>query len=242
MPHQLAALFSVLLTAVLMSAAPVRAAELRAVIPDTAPYGFTRDGQPAGLAVELARALAAGAGCTVRLTMAPRASALRALNSGTADMTLLVGGPDTGHGLTNLGPAASSRFAVIGRSGTRLRTPGDLRGKTVATVRGAPEDPRLSTRGGVVVKPVADSTRCLKLLLAGQVDGAAGERLTLLQAAEALHLPPKALGDPLLLSPVPVDLVVSAGLDAILTARLTATLKRLTENGALQIIAGRYGL
>jgi ABC-type amino acid transport substrate-binding protein len=164
-----------------------------------------QDGEPAGLACEAALALAAGAGFEPATVLVSRAEALRRLASGEADMAVMTGGPPSGAAITNLGPVAVSRFIVLGRAGTALRTPRDLPGKTVATVRGAPEDPALSTRCGVAVLPVANAANGLKLLLAGRVDAVAGERLVLLQAAAAMNLPAKpslrnqrrpACGDP----------------------------------------------
>ncbi len=240
-PYPLLLVWAVL-TCLLLTALPVQAEPLRIAAVDTAPYGFMQDGKPTGLAYEAALTLAAGAGFEPSIVLVSRAEALRRLASGEADMAVMPGGPPSDGAITNLGPVAVSGFIVLGRTGTALRTPRDLPGKTVATVRGAPEDPALSTRCGVAVLPVANATRGLKLLLAGRVDAAAGDRLVLLHAAAAMNLPPKTLGDPLPLSEVSVDLLAATHLEPKTTARLARTLARLTADGTLETISARYGL
>jgi polar amino acid transport system substrate-binding protein len=230
------------LACLLLAALPVRAEPLRIAAVDTAPYGFMQDGEPAGLACEAALALAAGAGFEPATVLVSRAEALRRLASGEADMAVMTGGPPSDAAITNLGPVAVSSFIVLGRAGTALRTPRDLPGKTVATVRGAPEDPALSTRCGVAVLPVANAANGLKLLLAGRVDAVAGERLVLLQAAAAMNLPAKPLGDPLPLSEISVDLLAATHLEPEAAARLARTLARLAADGTLETISARYGL
>lgn len=224
---------------------PARADEvgvLRLAVVDMAPYGFVHNGEPAGLAVELGAALAAGAGGEASATLYSRREALRALAQGEADMAVLPGGPPPGRGVVNAGPLLESHYAAIARSGTPLRSRHDLAGKTVAVVRDEPGDPLLSTRHGVALLPVTSLSRGLKLLLAGQVDAVAAERLALLHAVDALHLPDRALGAPLPLSPVRVDLLLSPTLDPGLARRLDEARQLLTEREDFRAIAARYGL
>ncbi|ADU61385.1 MAG: transporter substrate-binding domain-containing protein [Pseudodesulfovibrio sp.] len=215
---------------------------LRIAVVDSAPYGFAQGGQPAGLSSELGLALAAGAGCESTATLLSRADALRALAAGKADMAVMPGGPGSDKAVVSLGPLLHSRFAAIGRAGTPLRSRDDLRGKTVAVVRGDPRDPLLSTRHGVALLPVPNATRGLKLLVAGQVEFVAGEWLSLLHAVDAMHLPARIFGSPLLLSPVSVDLLVPASLDQESAARLAQALERLEARESFRAIAARYGL
>ncbi|WP_285906737.1 substrate-binding periplasmic protein [Pseudodesulfovibrio pelocollis] len=215
---------------------------LRLAVADMAPYGFVHNGEPAGLAVELGAALAAGAGGEASATLYSRREALRALAQGEADMAVLPGGPPPGRGVVNAGPLLESYYAAIARSGTPLRSRHDLAGKTVAVVRDEPGDPLLSTRHGVALLPVTSLSRGLKLLLAGQVDAVAAERLALLHAVDALHLPDRALGAPLPLSPVRVDLLLSPTLDPGLARRLDEARQLLTEREDFRAIAARYGL
>jgi polar amino acid transport system substrate-binding protein len=241
-PYPLHLACAVLACLLLATAVPVHAETLRIAALNTAPYGFMQDGEPAGLACETALALAAGAGFEPATVLVSRAEALRRLASGEADMAVMPGGPPSDGTITNLGPVAVSGFIVLGRAGTALRTPRDLPGKTVATVRGAPEDPALSTRCGVAVLPVANAANCLKLLLAGRVDAAAGDRLVLLHAATAMDLPAKTLGDPLTLSGVNVNLLAATSLEPETAARLARALARLAADGTLDTISARYGL
>jgi ABC-type amino acid transport substrate-binding protein len=215
---------------------------LRLAVIDTAPYGFMAGGEPAGLGCELGLALAAGAGGRAETTLRSRADALRALARGEADMAVMPGGPATDRAVANAGALLESRHAVVGRVATPLRSQDDLPGKTVAVVRGEPRDPLLATRHGVALLPVPDLARALKLLLAGRVDGVAGERLALLHAADAMHLPARTLGQPLLLSPVSIDLLVPAALPPETARRLSKAARRLGELGTFRTIAARYGL
>ncbi|MUM77240.1 transporter substrate-binding domain-containing protein [Pseudodesulfovibrio sp. F-1] len=224
---------------------PVRADEarvLRLAVVDMAPYGFVHNGEPAGLGLELGELLAAGAGAGTTATLSSRRQILQALARGEADMAVLPGGPPPGRGAVNAGPLLQSQFAAIARSGTPLRSRHDLAGKTVAVVRDEPGDPLLSTRQGVALLPVPDLSRGLKLLLAGKVDAVAAERLALLHAVDALHLPARALGSPLPLSPVRVDLLLSPTLSPALLQRLDQARQVLTEREDFRATAARYGL
>lgn len=244
MPRQHAPTTACLLLACLLLAlnGHAQAGSLRIAVVDTAPYGFAQGRQPAGLSSELGLALAAGADCESTTTLLSRADALRALATGRADMAVMPGGPGSDKAVVSLGPLLHSRFAAIARAGTPLRSRDDLRGKTVAVVRGEPRDPLLSTRHGVALLPVSSADRGLKLLVAGQVDAAAGEWLSLLHAVDAMHLPARTFGSPLPLSPVSVDLLVPAALAPETAARLTRTMELLKAGEAFRVIAARYGL
>jgi len=215
---------------------------LRLAVVDMAPYGFVHNGEPAGLGLELGALLAAGAGAEATATLSSRREVLQALARGEADMAVLPGGPPPGRGVVNAGPLLQSQFAAIARRATPLRSRHDLAGKTVAVVRDEPGDPLLSTRHGVALLPVPSLSRALKLLLAGQVDAVAAERLSLLHAVDALHLPARALGSPLPLSPVHVDLLLSPTLDPDLLHRLDHARQVLAEREDFRAIAARYGL
>lgn len=207
------------------------------------PYGYMEGGRPTGLVYEVVNAVAIEAGYTSVNTIVPLARAVKSLEEGTSDLTLMFPNPAIEEVAMNLGPLLPMEAVVLGRAGVALRSFKDVRGKIVATVRGAQYDERISKKNGVIVYPTESYCQSLKMLVAKRVDFAAGPKLGLLHSARGMSIPKRALGKPLVLSVVQGSLFLSLkNATPEKRQRLTEAMARLRKNGTIDAFLEKYSL
>lgn len=173
---------------------------LNIVTLDLPPYGYVEKGVRMGLNYDLGNELARAAGLEPENRIVPLARGIEDISSGRADIIIMFPNPEINSYGVNLGEVLPMETVIVGRAGTVLRTLRDVRGKTLATVRGAKYDDRVSKKSGIILYPTDSYEQSLKMLLAGRVDAVIGPNLGLYSTARKMNVPKQALCEPLVLS------------------------------------------
>lgn len=224
-----------------MIATPAMAESLRIVTLNLPPYGYIEKGVDKGLCYEMANALAQEAGFEPDNKIVPLARGIADIAEGRADIIIMFPNPKIEANANNLGLILSMETVIIGKAGG-LRTLRDIRGKTVATIRGALYDDRVSKKNGVVLYPTASYSQSLKMLLSGRVDAVIGPKLGLYYVARKMKIPKQALDNPLVLASARGCVFVSRFTPHPIVERVTEALERMQQNGQIEKIVKEYSL
>ena len=222
---------------------PVFAKVLHIATIALAPYGYTENGQSTGLNYELANAIAKEAGYTPDNSIVPLVRATHYIKAGKMDVVIMFPTPFIATHADNLGLVLPMETVVLSRTDTTIKALKDLTGKTIATVRDAKYDDRISKMKGIHLYPTRNYTQSLKLLLSRRVDAVIGPILGLSYTARKNNFPRQVFGTPFILSTAQGNLFLSKkSSSADKKQRLSNALKRLRENGTMQKILSKYRL
>jgi len=210
------------------------AGELHIVNLALAPYSYEEDGKMTGLVHDLGNALAEEAGLTPRNRPVRVVRAVEEIGLGRADMVLMLPTGAIEKVADNLGPIFPMETIVLGRSGSGCRSVEDLRGKTVASVRGARYDNRISPGNGIAIYSTTCYLHSLKLLQGNRVDAVVGPGLGLMYTIRENGLSRDRFGEPFVLNVNNVCVFLSRKAAPEMAGRLRAALARLKSTGAVQ--------
>ena len=228
---------------VILCASNAMAQTLNVITLALAPYGFTQNHKETGLAYEIGSLLAQEAGYTPNNTIAPLSRSVNDLSTGSAEITIMLPTPEVERIATQIGPVLSVESVVIGRAGTPMRNFSQIRGMTLAAVRGAKYDDRLNKSNGIITYPVESYEQGLKMLMAKRVDGMIGPKLGLFHTAQKMGLPKRSFGTPLILSSTDAVLFISnMTVTPEKIRRLQDALKRLQQNDRIKSLIEKYSL
>jgi len=228
--------------ALVLLATPAAAESLRIITVSLAPYGYLEHGRIVGLSHEVGMAIAQETGYEPSEILGSLSRGVHDLSTGEGDILIMIPTSEVEGVGINLGPMASVEIVAMGRVRQPLRSVEDVRGKTVAVVRKARYDERMSKANGMNEFPVDDYAYSLKMLMAQRVDFVLGPRLGLFSAARQLKLPRKAFGKPLMLATMQACLFVSPHASLEKIEKIKQARNRLLENGAIQQILDKYYL
>ncbi|QJB56219.1 transporter substrate-binding domain-containing protein [Pseudodesulfovibrio sp. zrk46] len=235
--------YIMVLGVLVFSAATAMAESLRITTVGLPPYGYKDKGEFVGMSYEIGNALAEKSGYEPNNKLAPLARAVNDLASGTTDVVIMFPTPNVERVAHSVGTVMNVQCVVLARSETVLRSERDLRGKTLASVRGALYDSGACKRNGVILQPVENYEQGVKMLLARRVDGVIGPRLGLLYTVEKMRLPPKAFGKPFVVTTTPACLFLSTKSDSPeMRDRLAKALEVLGSDGTIKNIVSKYSL
>jgi len=207
------------------------------------PYGYSEKGQPKGLTYELGNAIATEAGLTPTNSILPFARAMEEIALGKVDAIIMFPNPTIDSCAENLGLVLPMETIILGRAGTPLRSLRDVRGKTLATIRGAKYDDRISKKNGIILYPTDSYSQSLKMLLAKRVDAVVGPKMGLYFTAKRDAIPKRALGAPLVLSVAKGCFFLSNKVsDGQIRQRLIEAIERLKKNGTINALSAKYAL
>lgn len=221
-------------------AVPAESGELRIMDLALAPYSYEEDGRVRGLLHDLGDALAREAGMTPRGRLVRLVRAVEELSMGRADLVLMLPTEAVMKVADDLGPIFGLETVAIGRRGANFRTVEALRGRTVAAIRGARYDARISAENGIIVSPAQNYLHAFKMLLGNRVDAVIGPRFGLMFTVREAGLPADRFDEPLSLSTVQVCVFVAKRSGPELAERLRKALARLRSNGTVEAVLARY--
>lgn len=152
-----------------------RLPQCRAGIIDIAPWGRTSErGQPEGVFVDVCRALGAEIADVTRLELMPLRRVIAELAAGNIDFTVMLESAELEAVAEPIGLVRSLDIIAIPRLGLSLTDRGDLRGRTVATLRGTTYDAALDLDPRVHKLAVTSPDQQLAMLRAGRIDAVVG--------------------------------------------------------------------
>jgi ABC-type amino acid transport substrate-binding protein len=214
--------------------------ELHIVSLALSPYSYELDGKLTGLVFDLGNALAEEAGLTAQNRQVRVLRAVEEIALGRADMVLMLPTSAIEKVADNLGPILPMETIALGRRGADFRSVEELRGKTVASVRGTRYDERISPENGITIYQTTNYLHSLKLLLGNRVDAVAGPRFGLMYTIRENGLPPERFGAPLLLNTNEVCVFLSRKVDQEVAWRLQEAMVRMELEGKTERIRFSY--
>lgn len=226
----------VLGTAYAQSAQVSRSIEIRTIgIP---PYGIEDDVAPSGVYYDIANRVAVGAGYQAHNYIYPYARIVNELKSGSCDMTIMFRYPELEDHVTYIAPLPSLRTAVIGIEGSSYGSIADLRGKTIAYLRGAAFSNAVDADSGIFSQATDDFDQGMRMLKFGRVDAIIGPLAPIQRAAQNAGI---KLGTPLIVAErTPWIQISNKSLDRISADQLMQVFGDITKSGELAMIRQKY--
>ncbi|MBI9078575.1 MAG: transporter substrate-binding domain-containing protein [Pseudodesulfovibrio sp.] len=225
---------------VMLAVSPAWADTLRIVTVSLPPYGYTDKGKDTGLSYELCNLIAHQAGFESENRIVPLSRAMEDIATNKADMILMLTNPKISTCATHLGQLLDVETIILGRADSRYRSLKDVRGKTVATVRDAKYDARISKENGFILYPTTNYSQSLKMLLAKRVDAIIGPKLGLYYTARMNNYPRQAFGDPLILSTTKASIFISDKTTDNVSKRISAAMTKIRNNGSAHRLMEEY--
>ncbi len=220
-------------------AAPVssQAAEapLIADIIDIPPWGLrSADGRPAGVYADLMQMLAERSGCPLQLRLVPILRSIVDIGHNVSHLTMMLDRKDMNDAGLLLGTVTQLPVQVWLPLGSAVRRPEQLRGHTVAVLRGPTYHEGVQNDAAIAKWPVSSPRQQLEMLRSGRVDAALGVEQNFLVAARAMGLGADSFAPPLQLGGREVRLWLAPGRAGHRChARLVQALQSLRQDGSI---------
>lgn len=234
------------LGALALGAQPARANKpdrpLRAVALAIAPYGaIDAEGRKSGLFVEAFELIARGSRRQIEVTVAPYARAIAMLRSGAADLMIATSNSTVAEAAEPMGMLWSAEIIVIARAGIRLDGQGDLRGRTVGTLRGSDYGAAFLDAREYRKHEITDQVQGMRLLLEGRIDASIGTRLAIFHAMRQLGVPRSRFGSSIAVQSREIHLHLGHhSADEALAKELRHVVQELRSSGRAEALMAKY--
>jgi ABC-type amino acid transport substrate-binding protein len=203
------------------------------------PYGIEgQDKTVSGSNHDIAELIAAKTGLSFSYRLEPLARLISDLKAGKLDLMIMIPGDE-------MKPFAVAEImptntVVLPKPGSVLAQYADLKGKTIATLRGGNYDPRLAGDEDVKRYEVDSYLLGLRMAKSGRVDGMIGPDFGLYYQVKIEGMTRDEFGSPLVLNTRTLTLLGSKSIPPELAATLKAAVEELRRSGALSAAADRY--
>jgi ABC-type amino acid transport substrate-binding protein len=203
------------------------------------PYGFEReDKSVSGSNHDIAELIAAKAGLTFTYRLEPLARLISDLQAGRLDLVIMFPGEQTKQfAIAEIMP---NNTVVLPKLGNSYLQYADLKGKTIAGLRGAVYDQRFASDGDVVKYDVDSYAMGLRMTRGGRVDGMIGPDFGLYYQMGLDGTKREEFGPPLVLNTRMLCLLGSRTITPEVAARLKAAVEDLRSSGAIAAAAAKY--
>ena len=167
---------------------------------DFAPLSYLENGEPAGIDVDVAKAIAKAMGREVRISLMAWSDAREGVLSGKADALIDLSIEEERESDWEFTTALfDHRFTLFVRqTDLSIRGVGDVAGRRVGAAPGGSAASELTRRGGITLVPFANYSEALDLLQRGEVDAIAGETSVLAHAVWRKGLGITPVGEPII--------------------------------------------
>jgi ABC-type amino acid transport substrate-binding protein len=239
MPSRLGCLVAAIGLAVSLSNPASAAEPLSFGILSAPPYGIERaDKTVSGSNHDIAELIAAKAGLAFSYRLEPLARLISDLKASKLDLMIMIPGDEMKpFAVAEIMPANT---VVLPKPGSSLAQYADLKGKTIATLRGANYDPRLAVDEDVKRYEVDSYVLGLRMAKAGRVDGMIGPDFGLYYQVKVDGMKLGEFGSPLVLNTRTLTLLGSKSITPELAATIKAAVEELRRSGALSAAADKY--
>lgn len=229
-------------TLVVLSATPAMSDHLRILTLEQAPYGYMENGSPTGLLYDIGNAIAEEAGLAAENRFVKLERGIEEISLGRADIFIIFPNPNILAVAENLGSVLPLETVILGRSGVDFSSIGDLAGKSVASLRGAQYDARLSQMETVTVLPIKSYVNGLKMVANKRADAIVGPIYGLESSMKANGLSRDLFGTPLVLHVLHANVYYSVHGDAERASKVRAAIAHLKRDGIIQALLAKYAL
>jgi polar amino acid transport system substrate-binding protein len=204
------------------------------------PYGLERaDKSVSGSNHDIAELIAAKVGLTLDYRLEPLARLIGDIKVGNLDLMIMIPGGE------ELKPFAvaeimPSNSVVLTKAGSSIAQYADLKGKTVAVLRGAVYDQRFASDDDIKKYEVDSYAIGLRMTKGGRVDGMIGPDFGLHYQIMLEGMKRDEFAAPLVLNTRMLTLLGSKSIPPELAAKLKAAVEELSSSGAIAAAAAKY--
>lgn len=205
------------------------------------PYGIQNEHNPGGIYYDIANLIAANAGFQSNNYLYPYARIVSELKSGQTDMTIMFKYKELEGHVAYIAPLPALKTVVVGLEGSDIRSIQDLKGKTLAYLRGARFSDAIDSDAAINKQYTRDFLQGAQMLVFGRVDAIVGPLDPILSAIAQIEQGQFALGEPLVVSErTPWLQVANTSVDRLDPLRLRAMLLDIVESGKFEAIRDKY--
>jgi ABC-type amino acid transport substrate-binding protein len=204
------------------------------------PYGLERpDKTVSGSNHDIAELIAAKVGLTFDYRLEPLARLINDLKAGKLDLMIMIPNDETKQqfGVAEIMP---SNTVVLTKAGSSIAQFADLKGKTIAVLRGANYDQRFASDDDIKKYEVDSYAIGLRMTEGGRVDGMIGPDFGLYYQIVLEGMKRGEFGAPLILNTRTLHLLGSKSITPELAAKLKAAVEELRSSGAIAAAAAKY--
>jgi ABC-type amino acid transport substrate-binding protein len=240
MPSRLGYLIAAIGLAVRLSHPASAAEPLSFGVLAAPPYGLERaDKTVSGSNHDIAELIAAKVGLTFDYRLEPLARLISDLKISKLDLMIMIPNDETKQqfGLAEIMP---SNTVVVTKAGSSIAQYADLKGKTVAVLRGANYDQRFASDDEIKKYEVDSYAIGLRMTKGGRVDGMIGPDLGLYYQIMLEGMKRDEFGTPLVLNTRTLTLLGSKSLTPELAEKIKAAVEELRESGAIGTAVTKY--
>lgn len=239
MPSRLACLLVAIGVAAALSNGASAAETLSFGILSAPPYGIERpDKTVSGSNHDIAELIAAKAGVTFNYRLEPLPRLISDLKAGKLDLMIMIPADEMKpFAVAEIMPTST---VVLPQPGSLFAQYADLRGKTLATLRGGNYDPRLNADAEIKRYEVDSYALGLRMTKAARVDGMIGPDFGLYYQVKQEGMKRGDFGPPLALNTRMLTLLGSKSITPELAASLKAAVEELRRSGEAVAAADNY--
>ena len=205
------------------------------------PYGIQGEDAPGGIYYDIANLIAANAGFESNNYFYPYARIISELKSGQTDMTIMFKYEALEAHVAYIAPLPTLKTVVVGLAGSDIRAIEDLKGKTLAYLRGAKFSDAIDNDPEIGKQYTRDFVQGAQMLVFGRVDAIVGPLDPILSAIAQTEGTQIAIDEPLVVSERTPWLQVSTkSIDRLDPHRLETIFQGISESGELEAIRAKY--
>lgn len=191
--------------------APPPSPPLSLALIELMPWASTNaDGTQAGILVDTADALSVLSGVDLQLRLLPYPRGAMLLQHRQVDLMVALQADQLDRVATRLAPLSMEDIIVVGRPGTALHAMSDLKGKVVGRLRNAEYAPEFAASTDIIKYDTNSYRQSVQMLRVGRLDAVIFIRSALLFTLKSMQLTMAAVGQPLLISRMPLTMYATA--------------------------------
>lgn len=204
------------------------------------PYGI--EGSPqSGFYYDLANKVVTRAGYTPENDIQPYARIIKGLKANHVDMTIMFEYEDLKKHVAYIAPIPTLQIVIMGKKGKKFEAIRDLKGKTLAYLRGANFRSGLENDPEVNIYEITDFPQGVRMLSLERVDAIIGPSDPIIGAAYQLGIPQNFFGKPLIVSEKTPWIQISNGsLDRIDMDKIKKSYQSIIDDGSFKKLRLKY--
>ncbi len=164
------------------------------------PYGIRSDTNPGGIYYDLANRLAEASGHKSNNYFYPYARIVNELKSGQTDLTIMFKYKELEGHVEYIAPLPALKMVVVGLAGSNINSIEDLKGKTIAYLRGAKFGDMIDDDPDIQKQATKDFLQGAEMLAFNRVDAIIGPLAPILSALAEVEGKTVILAEPIVVS------------------------------------------
>lgn len=205
------------------------------------PYGIQNAQNPGGIYYDMANLLAEEAGYQAINYFYPYARIVSELKSGETDLTIMFKYKELEGHVVYIAPLPALQTVVVGLEGSGIASIEDLRGKTLAYLRGAKFSDVIDEDSNIRKHATRDFVQGAQMLAFGRVDAIIGPIEPILSAFAEINIENVTLDEPFVVSErTPWLQVSNKSADRLPVDEIQAIFFDIVDRGELDAIRRKY--